>query len=237
MSTIPKSAKLNRPDPGQTEIEVTLTSTISKGTEIIEQAFTLKVQPWTHDEVVSNAYNQLVDTSLIGANASISNVMSDLSLPTTAANGVTISWTSSTPAYLDNTGKVTRPSYSQGNVNVTIEATITSGTVTSKKQFNVIVVKLDQTTTEYLDSTWNTMQSTLLNGNVDTSHITGNIYIPAISGVTITMSSNVTATISNSGAVTQPISTSPNVPVTLTFTLSKDGTTVTKTLNVIVLHA
>lgn len=236
MATIPKTAKLTRPDPGQPAVAVTLTATITKDTEVIEQAFTLNVEPLSSDEVVSNVYNQLTEATILKGNTSVANILTDLELPTTGANGSTITWTSSTPTFLTNAGVVTRPSYTQGDVNITLEATVTSGTIASKKTFNVTVIKLGQTVTEYLESVWTSAQSTILNGNIDASHVTTALAIPTISGVAVSMTSSVPATITNTGAVTQPISTAANIPVTLTFTLVKDTTTITKTLACIVLH-
>lgn len=53
-------------------------------------------------------------------------VTANLSLPTVAANGATITWESSNSAVITPDGKVNRPSYKQGDATVTLTATITA---------------------------------------------------------------------------------------------------------------
>lgn len=233
-----KMAKVNRPNPGSQPVAVTVTATITKGSDVVSQDFTMNVLPFTDAEAVSNTYQGLLDSVIMGANTSLSNVVSDLSLPTAGANGATISWVSSTPSFLTNAGVVTRPSFTQGSVNVALEATIKSGTETQKKTFNILVYRLDQTTQEYIDAQWSSTatQTQILNGNTDFNNIINNIVVPVSSDISIVMTSSVPSAISNMGAVTRPSSTSPNTNVTLTFALSKDGVTVNKVVNAIVLH-
>lgn len=233
-----KMAKVNRPNPGADPVAVTLTATITKGADIVTQAFTMNVLPYTDAEVVAKTYQELTDVSIQGANTSLSNVIGNLDLPSTGSNGSTITWVSSTPAFLTNAGLVTRPSFTQGSVNVTLEATISSGAETSKKIFNVVVYRIDQTTAEYLESQWanSTIQSQILNGNTNFNNISGNLIVPVSTDIGIVMTSSSTSVISNMGIVTRPSSTSANAIVTLTFALTKDGVTVTKTVSATVLH-
>lgn len=55
------------------------------------------------------------------------NVTGDLILPTAGESGTTISWNSDDTEVISNTGEVTRPSNSQGDVTVTLTATISKG--------------------------------------------------------------------------------------------------------------
>ena len=233
-----KMAKVNRPNPGSDPVAVTLTATITKGADIVTQVFNMNVLPYTDAEVVAKNYQELTDAAIQGTNTSLSNVIGNLNLPTTGSGGATISWVSSTPAFLTNAGLVTRPSFTQGSVNVTLEATITSGSEVIKKTFNVLVYRIEQTTAEYLESQWanSTIQSQILNGNTNFSNITSNLIVPVSTDIGIVMTSSTTSVISNMGIVTRPSSTSANATVTLTFALTKDGVTVTKTVSAIVLH-
>lgn len=67
----------------------------------------------------------------------LSAVSASLSLPTSAARGSVISWTSSNPAVLSNRGVVTRPT--NADVNLTLTARITKGGASALKTFAVTV--------------------------------------------------------------------------------------------------
>ncbi len=68
-----------------------------------------------------------------------SQVVGNLTLPTEGARQSTISWHSSDPAVVSESGVVTRPEPGAGNATVTLTATITKGTVTATKSFTVTV--------------------------------------------------------------------------------------------------
>jgi len=68
-----------------------------------------------------------------------SAVISNLSLPTTATRGSVISWASSNPQVLSNTGVINRPAKGKGDALVTLTATITKGTTSTTKSFVVVV--------------------------------------------------------------------------------------------------
>ncbi len=57
----------------------------------------------------------------------LSAVEDDLVLPTTGANGATISWSSSAPSVISSTGTVTRPPAGDDDASVTLTATATRG--------------------------------------------------------------------------------------------------------------
>jgi arabinan endo-1,5-alpha-L-arabinosidase len=67
-------------------------------------------------------------------------VTGNLTLPTIGARGATISWTSSNPAVVSNTGVVTTPS--TGAINVLLTARIAKGTAVMTKAFTLTVTKL-----------------------------------------------------------------------------------------------
>lgn len=81
----------------------------------------------------------------------VTKTSSDLTLPTTIADGVKITWESSNPAVIATNGKVNRPSYKQGDATVTLTATLTAtpsdATIRNQirtKSFTVTVQKKDQ---------------------------------------------------------------------------------------------
>lgn len=229
-------AKINRPSPDEESVAVTLTATVKKGEEIIEQKFTLNVDPWTHEEVLSNNYSMLSDDKIANGNENLDSIESNLLLPTKGEGGATIEWQSENTNFVTNSGEVIRPTYEQGNVTIKLTATITSGDVSNTKEFSVTILKKEQTTEGYLETLWASYQPQVLNSNADKEHITTDLYLPASEpGVSIVMTSNDAVHITNAGKVSRPISTDGNAQVTLTFVLSKSGISITRVLNCIVL--
>jgi len=88
--------------------------------------------------------NWLTDGVIKGQNPDLSNVKSNLVLPTIAPNGATIAWSSNNSAVATD-GRVTRPTYGAGDATVALTATITKGSATVTKTFNVTVLKQDPT--------------------------------------------------------------------------------------------
>ena len=70
-----------------------------------------------------------------------SRVTKNITLPTTGANGVSISWESSDTDTITTTGTVTRPA--NKNTVVTLTATLTKNAVMDTKNFNLTVIILD----------------------------------------------------------------------------------------------
>jgi arabinan endo-1,5-alpha-L-arabinosidase len=91
-----------------------------------------RLVPRSDMQVATAIYNEL---SIGNSNA----ITGDIALPTSAARDAVITWTSSNPAVLSNTGQVTSPS---SDVTVTLTATITKGTARVVKQFVVTVRKI-----------------------------------------------------------------------------------------------
>jgi arabinan endo-1,5-alpha-L-arabinosidase len=93
----------------------TLTATSREGVAIMAS----RLAPRSDQQVVSAVYDEL---SLGNTNA----VTGDIVLPTIAARDATITWSSSNPAVLSNTGKVTSPA---SDVTLTLTATIAKGSL------------------------------------------------------------------------------------------------------------
>nr|WP_324258361.1 family 43 glycosylhydrolase [Cellvibrio fontiphilus] len=68
-----------------------------------------------------------------------SAVTNNISLPTEGARNASISWASSNPAVVSNSGVVTRPEYGAGDAMVTLTASIKKGTTIATKSFVVVV--------------------------------------------------------------------------------------------------
>jgi hypothetical protein len=90
---------------------------------------------------VSTDKAALTWNTIKGTNTSQSAVNANLSLPTSGANGTTITWASSDTA-IATEGTVTRPPYADGDTEVTLTATISKGLESDTKVFIITVTKL-----------------------------------------------------------------------------------------------
>ncbi|WP_338016109.1 immunoglobulin-like domain-containing protein, partial [Paenibacillus paridis] len=179
-----------------------------------------------------------------------------LTLPATGANGTTITWSSNDSTVVDEDGKVTRPSYTAGDKEVTLIATITKGGVTETKTFTVQVKANPQTNAEAVAEDKAALEVTFESGDSATNvtkdltdkaalevtfesgdsatNVTKDLTLPATgaSGTTISWSSSDTTVVDEDGKVTRPSYTAGDKEVTLTATITKGGVTETKTFTV-----
>lgn len=123
-----KGVFLSQWDETSKSYVMTFSATSREGVSIMGS----RLIPRTDAQVASAVHNEL---SLGNTNA----VTGDLTLPTSGARDTVITWSSSNPAVLSATGKVTSP---VADVSVTLTATITKGATTYTKPFAVTVRKL-----------------------------------------------------------------------------------------------
>jgi len=74
------------------------------------------------------------------AEGGLQNITANLTLDTTGIFGSTISWASSNTNVIANNGTVTRPASGSGNADVILTATLTKGTLTETKEFQLTVL-------------------------------------------------------------------------------------------------
>jgi hypothetical protein len=68
--------------------------------------------------------------------------VSNLNLPTSGIQGSTLTWSSSKPTYLSNTGAILkRPATGAGKISVTLTATLTKGSSTAQKVFTILLAE------------------------------------------------------------------------------------------------
>jgi hypothetical protein len=179
--------------------------------------------------------------SALTISGDLDNVTTNLTLAT-SGTGVTIAWVSSdTSAIKDSTGgtlgTVTRPTYTAGDKNVTLTATITSSEDTDVKDtkvFDVTVKAADMTDAEAV-----ALAKKELTIDGDLNNVTANLTLKTSGahGTTITWASSNTTAIKDStggtlGAVTRP--NGADQRVTLTATITKNSSNVTKAFDVVV---
>ncbi|MFC5404740.1 immunoglobulin-like domain-containing protein [Cohnella soli] len=232
-TVVDEDGKVTRPSYTAGDKEVTLTATITKGGVTETKTFTVKVKanPQTNAEAVADDKAALEVS--FGSGDSATNVTKDLTLPVTGASGTTISWSSNDATVVDEDGKVTRPSYTAGDKEVTLTATITKGGVTETKTFTVKVKANPQTNAEAVADDKAALEVSFGSGDSATN-VTKNLTLPVTgaSGTTITWSSNDSTVIAPDGKVTRPSYTAGDKEVTLTATITIGGVTETKTFTV-----
>lgn len=130
-AVINTAGKVVRPAWGQSDQTVILVASVGDATrEFIITVPAINVKP--NNIAVAEAKDALL---LAGIG---NGVAADLVLPTTVgSDGVTVTWSSSNPDVIGNDGKVNRQSE---NVTVTLTATLTKGTSSDTKTFDVVVL-------------------------------------------------------------------------------------------------
>jgi len=244
-SAVATDGTVIRPINGAGNATGNLTATISKGAAVDSVVFNLTVieLPITLTDAQAVAADKAALTWSIIAdgNSAVNNVLVNLAaLPSNGANGTTITWASNNIAVISNSGAVTRPAHGSGDATVTFTATITKGIATDSVVFNLTVKEMPTTLTDAekvaadkATLTWDVIKS----NNTAQSSVTSNLTLPTtgISGSTITWSSSVPATISNSGTVTRPTHNASNQTVTLIATIVSGNESDTITFALIVI--
>ena len=119
---------------GVNNTEVELTATVKIGGVTTQRTYTATVI----------AANDAADVALAKEKLSITSFISeDIVLPETGVCKTTITWVSSDEDVIDNTGKLgsKRPASGEGNADVTLTATITKGSESDTKEFEVEVME------------------------------------------------------------------------------------------------
>ena len=166
----------------------------------------------------------------------ISFVTSDLILDDSGVNGTTISWASDKPRIIAANGTVTRPSFTLGNQDVTLTATITKGSIRDMKEFKITVIKLAETQDDRDVADAKSKLEIIFTSGDSITLVTSNLSLPTTGehGTTITWESDKSYVQPMNGNVTRPYYTLGNQPVTLTATITKGNVYDTKTITITV---
>ena len=189
---------------------------------------------WTIEQRVAADLKELEIT--FGGTDSKNQVTQAMALPLAGTHGSTITWESSTPSVISNDGQtVIRPSAGQGDVVVTLTATVNYGDVSKTKTFT-LTVKQQNTETQRVAADKAALAITF--GGTDTaSAVTQPLALPlnGTNGSTITWVSSNAAIISNDGkTVNRPTSAQGDAVVTLTATITYGGVSDTKSFSLTV---
>ncbi|HEU5139781.1 MAG TPA: immunoglobulin-like domain-containing protein [Bacillales bacterium] len=226
----PATGKVTRPSYIEGDQDVTLTATITNGevseTKIFE--VTVKALPITDAEEV-----QLDKASLAIGYAegdSAESVTQDITIDFPGENGSSIAWKVDPDNVIDpSAGKVTRPSYIEGDQDVTLTATITNGEAAETKIFNLTVKALPITSEEAVQLDKATLVIGYAEGDNKDS-VTQDITLETIGAneSTITWVSSDDTWITDNGTVTRPSFTQGDQTVTMTATIENGTATDTK---------
>ena len=216
--------------PTDMDTMVRLTATLSKNAAMSMRTFDLVVSI-TDDAAVMQAKDSLAIT-YSGTDTALS-VTGNVTLPTTGANGVVISWMSSDTGIISTAGVVTRPTDIDTEVHLT--ATLTRGDASDMKTFTLtaIIAGADADTIAVRNAK-NALAITY-SGTDTAMNVTGNVTLPTTgaNGVVISWMSGDTSIVSTDGTVTRPTDT--NTMVRLTATLSKNAAIGMRTFDLVVI--
>ncbi|MCD9023773.1 immunoglobulin-like domain-containing protein [Cohnella silvisoli] len=158
-----------------------------------------------------------------------------LTLPTTGAYGSTIAWVSSSPTVISNDGKtVTRSSVGQGDVTVTLIATITSNSVSDVKLFT-LVVKQQLTDAQKVAADKAALQIGY-SGTDTAASVTAKLALPSVgaNGSIIVWYCSNTTVIANRGTVIRPAAGTSDKKVTLTAIIVNNAVVNTRAFTITV---
>ena len=218
VSAVDTDGTVTRPTHTAGDATATLTATITKvittdatpDTSTVTKTFPVTVRKLeqTDAEKVLADKTWLTEAQLLNGNASLSQITQNLTLPTIAPKGSTITWASSNSGVVGTNGTVTRPTYSQGDKTVTLAATITSGALSDGKEFTATVLKLAETDAEkiFAAKTWLTEAQLLHAEDESLSEITQPLTLPttAPNGIAISWATSNTMVVSSNGTITRP---------------------------------
>lgn len=223
-----------RPTIGQGDAVVTLIANIASNGVADTKLFTLVVKQQLTDTDKVAADKTSLAISFTEGDSAVS-VTSKLALPALGVNGSTVTWISSNPAVISNDGKtVARPAAGQGDVAITLIATITSNGVTDVKTFNLVV---KQQLTDVQKAAADKAALQIGFGGTDTAaSVTSKLSLPAVgmNGSIIVWYSSNTAIISDSGTVIRPAAGTGDRTVTLSAIIISNASVETKAFAVTV---
>lgn len=195
--TITKDGMVTRPAVGEGEVKVNLTATCAKNSATQTETFAITVEPWTVDDEMSDAVARITWDLIKGTNTDSQSIATDLILPTTIGQGVAVQWTSDSSYINVTTGKITRPTYTQGQVTVTLKCELTIGGKTQPVSLPVYIISpLPISDKEAVDAANALLQAdSFIDKNASLNEITTDMILPTsiennedLKGVTISWS-------------------------------------------------
>jgi len=178
--TVDNIGTVVRPANGSAATAVTMTATIKKGIITETKVIPLSVVAWTNEEEVDLDLTAISWESIKGLNAIRTEINTDLTLPTKGAHGSLIAWTSTAADAISATGKVVRPSFSEGDRTVSLTGFVSKGDVTKTVYFMANkVMKLPITNLEAVVRSISVVDASVIKGdNVSLNQVVENMILP-----------------------------------------------------------
>ncbi len=223
-AVISASGVVTRPVSDSTNMDVTLTATITKGAATVKKTFTLTVLKELSETEAVAADKDALDIDYADGD-SMDSVTQNVTLPTNGMNDSGITWTSGNLAVISASGVVTRPVSDSTNMDVTLTATITKGAATDTRSFTLKVLR-ELNNAEAVDADKDALDIDYADGD-SMDRVAQDVTLPTdgTNGSGITWTSD-PAVISASGVVTRLDDS--DTDVTLTATITKGTATDTR---------
>ncbi|MFA9556754.1 immunoglobulin-like domain-containing protein [Evansella sp. AB-rgal1] len=173
--------------------------------------------------MLEHVANQVDYSDFINGNDSKDEITRDLSFSATGPFNTTFIWESTNESLITNEGKVTRPSYEEGNQEVVITLTITDGVGTVTKDFTVTVLRRPTDAEAIINDA-----RTLVVHNIN--DVRGNLTLKTSGekGSSITWKSEDDSIITPTGEVTRPAHGSGDTTVKLMAFITLNNETISK---------
>ncbi|SEO88102.1 immunoglobulin-like domain-containing protein [Paenibacillus sp. OV219] len=188
---------------------VTLTATVTKGSETATKSFEFTVlAKLASNQSAVNQDKVFLDWSVIsGGNGSQDDVTLPLTLPTSGANGTTITWSSDDTAHITDAGRVYKPLFDESDAVVVLKATVQRGSTKAIKTFS-LTVKPDANNAErtaLIHAVKSLTLKQLLGENKSELDVTHDITLPTTVGdASVTWLSDAPEVIAADGKITRP---------------------------------
>ena len=148
-TNIKESSIVERPSFGSGNKDIQVEAELQNGKVKAIEQFNVPVKempPLTDDEkAVDKIIKNLTEASIKGSNENLTNICRKLNLPANDIGlgnlGVNIVWKSEKADIIKADGTVSRPQYGTGNKKVILQAILSKGRASYKKNFNVTVIQ------------------------------------------------------------------------------------------------
>ena len=174
------SGVVTRPSAGEEDATIKLTATATKGEESQNKEFTVKVIAWTKEEELEDAAKRVGWNLIKGTNTNSQSITDNLVLPTIIGRNVAAKWTTASSNLDVKTGKITRPSYTQGQVTLKITCELTHDNLSKTIDLDLFIIAcLPMTDQEVLTAAKNLLEPNVFLGeNESVSKITTGMQLP-----------------------------------------------------------
>lgn len=178
---ISNTGVVSRPAKEELETTIQITARVTKGTASQEKQFSVTVLPWTASEELEDAAQKVTWELIKGTNIDKNNIIENLVFPSTVGRSITVkTWKSSNESFCNATGEITRPTYTQGPININITCILEHDQKSKTVVLDGIWVKPKEiTNTEVVElSKVELVESLFLGNNVSLSSVTENMKLP-----------------------------------------------------------